>query len=142
VSVVLAGLMAIALCSVSMDVAVAAGGAIEGTIKATGLASNGDGGSDIEQLAGLFAAPSAETTSGRCSSPAAADRCRCDGPLERDPTRTMSFARLESHNLRHTQAQTKDHAFAKCAKPPCAYVQLCAFIRDAAWYRRPELSMR
>jgi len=32
----------------------------------------------------------------------------------------------EKYNLgTWPQGQTKDHVFAKCAKPPCAYVQLC-----------------
>ena len=57
VSVVLAGLMAIALCSVSTDVAGAAGSVIEGTVKATGLPSSADAVVYLQQVSGSFPAP-------------------------------------------------------------------------------------
>ena len=57
VSVVLAGLMAIAPGSVSLDVAAAAGGVIQGTIKATGLSSNEGAVVYIQQMPGAFSAP-------------------------------------------------------------------------------------
>ncbi len=132
ISVVLAGLMAIALCSVSIDVAVAAGGVIEGTIKATGLASNGDAVVYLQQMAGSFPAP---------AKPADIDqRSMQFNPhvlpivvgttvrfLNSDPTPHNVFSPdHEKYNLgTWPQGQTKDHTFATCAKAPCVYVQLC-----------------
>ena len=47
--------------------------------------------------------------------------------LNSDPTQHNVFSPdFEKYNLgTWPQGQTKDHAFAKCAKAPCAYVQLC-----------------
>jgi len=132
VSVVLAGLMAIPLGSVSMNVAVAAGGVIEGSIKATGLASNGDAVVYIQQMPGSFAAP---------EKPADVDQRSMQFTphvlpivagatvrfLNSDPTPHNVFSPdHEKYNLgTWPQGQTKDHAFAKCTKAPCVYVQLC-----------------
>jgi plastocyanin len=47
--------------------------------------------------------------------------------LNSDPTQHNVFSPdFEKYNLgTWPQGQTKDHLFAKCAKAPCAYVQLC-----------------
>lgn len=47
--------------------------------------------------------------------------------LNSDPTQHNVFSPdYEKYNLgTWPEGQTKDHIFAKCAKPPCAYVQLC-----------------
>lgn len=47
--------------------------------------------------------------------------------LNSDPTQHNVFSPdFEKYNLgTWPQGQTKDQVFAKCAKPPCAYVQLC-----------------
>jgi plastocyanin len=132
VSVVLAGLMAIALCSVSTDVAGAAGSVIEGTVKATGLPSSADAVVYLQQVSGSFPAP---------AKPANIDqRSMQFNPhvlpvvvgttvqfLNSDPTAHNVFSPdYEKYNLgTWPQGQTKDHTFAKCAKAPCAYVQLC-----------------
>jgi plastocyanin len=132
VSVVLAWVMAIAVCSVSRDVALAAGGVIEGTIKATGLTSNGDAVVYVQQAPGSFPAP---------AKPADMDQKSMQFVphvlpvvlgttvrfLNSDPTAHNVFSPdYEKYNLgTWPQGQTKDQVFAKCAKPPCAYVQLC-----------------
>jgi plastocyanin len=132
VSVVLVGLLAIPLCSVSKGVAVAANGVIEGTIKATGLASNEDAVVYIQQVPGSFPAP---------AKPADVDQRSMQfiphvlpivvGTtvrfLNSDPTEHNVFSPdFEKYNLgTWPKGQTKDHTFAKCAKAPCVYVQLC-----------------
>ena len=132
VSVVLAGLMAIAFCSVSTDVAGAAGSVIQGTVKATGLPSSADAVVYLQQVSGSFPAP---------AKPANIDqRSMQFNPhvlpvvvgttvqfLNSDPTAHNVFSPdYEKYNLgTWPQGQTKDHTFAKCAKAPCAYVQLC-----------------
>jgi hypothetical protein len=47
--------------------------------------------------------------------------------LNSDPTQHNVFSPdYEKYNLgTWPQGQTKDHTFDKCAKAPCAYVQLC-----------------
>lgn len=132
VSVVLVGLWAIPLCSVSTGVAVAANGVIEGTVKATGLASNEDVVVYIQQVPGSFPAP---------AKPADVDQRSMQfiphvlpivvGTtvrfLNSDPTEHNVFSPdFEKYNLgTWPKGQTKDHTFAKCAKAPCVYVQLC-----------------
>jgi plastocyanin len=132
VTVALAWVMAIALCSVSRDVVLAAGGVIEGTIKATGLTSNADAVVYVQQAPGSFPAP---------AKPADMDQKSMQfvphvlpvvvGTMVRflnsDPTAHNVFSPdFEKYNLgTWPQGQTKDHVFAKCVKPPCAYVQLC-----------------
>jgi len=131
-SVALAGLMAIALCSEPTHVAVAAGGVIEGTIKATGLASNDGAVIYIVQMPGSFPAP---------AKPADIDQRSMQFTphvlpivagttvqfLNSDPTPHNVFSPdHEKYNLgTWPQGQVKDHVFGKCAKPPCVYVQLC-----------------
>src|ERR1700694_3955752 len=125
VSVVLAGLMAIPVCFVSMDVAVADGGVIEGSIKATGLASNGDAVVYIQQMPGSFTAP---------EKPADVDQKSMQFLPHVLPIVVGTTVRfLNSDPLPHNvfspdgekydlgtwpQGKTQDHVFAKCAKTP------------------------
>jgi plastocyanin len=132
VSVALAGLIASALCSVFTGVAVAAGGIIEGTIKATGLGSNEDAVVYIQQMPGSFPAPAKPVDIDQRSMQftphvlpiVVGTTVRF---LNSDPTPHNVFSPdYEKYNLgTWPQGQTKDHAFAKCAKAPCVYVQLC-----------------
>ena len=112
--------------------AAAGGGTIEGTIKATGLASNAGAVVYIQQMPGKYPAP---------AKPADMDqRSMAFMPhvlpivvgtsvrfLNSDPTPHNVFSPdHEKYNLgTWPQGQTKDHLFATCAKAPCAYVQLC-----------------
>jgi len=131
-SVALAGLMAIALCSESAHVAVAAGGVIEGTIKATGLASNDGAVIYIVQMPGSFPAPAKPADIDQRSMQfiphvlpiVAGTTVRF---LNSDPTPHNVFSPdHEKYNLgTWPQGQVKDHVFGPCAKPPCVYVQLC-----------------
>jgi plastocyanin len=132
ISVALAGLMLAAVGSASGGVVVGAGGVIEGTIKATGLGSNGDAVVYIVQMTGAFPAP---------AKPADIDQRSMQFTphvlpivvgttvrfLNSDPTPHNVFSPdHEKYNLgTWPQGQTKDHVFAKCAKAPCVYVQLC-----------------
>ena len=127
---VLAALAALSLFDVNTPAA--AGGTIEGTVKAPALASNADAVVFIQQAPGTFA-PSAK--------PADMDQRNTQfvprvlpivvGTLVRflnsDPTQHNVFSPdHEKYNLgTWPQGQTKDHEFTKCAKAPCAYVQLC-----------------
>ena len=129
-SIVLAGLLAVALSHGNMRAA--GGGTIQGTVKATGLASNADAVVYIQQAPGTFTAP---------AKPADMDQRTMQfiprvlpvvvGTavrfLNSDPTPHNVFSPDgEKYNLgTWPQGQTKDHAFAKCVKAPCVYVQLC-----------------
>ena len=131
-SAALAGFMAIALCSVSGDLVGAAGGVIQGTVKATGLATNADAVVFVQQAPGTFPAP---------TSPAKIDQRSMQFTphvlpilvgttvqfLNSDPTPHNVFTPdHEKFNLgTWPQGQTKDHAFSTCAKAPCSYVLLC-----------------
>jgi plastocyanin len=110
----------------------AAGGTIEGTVKVTGQTSNADAVVFVQQAPGPFTAP---------AKPAEMDqRSMKFVPhvlpilvgttvrfLNSDPTQHNVFSPdYEKYNLgTWPQGQTKDHTFDKCAKAPCAYVQLC-----------------
>jgi len=110
----------------------AAGGTIEGTVKVTGQISNADAVVYIQQAPGTFAVQ---------SKPAEMDqRSMKFVPhvlpilvgttvrfLNSDPTQHNVFSPdYEKYTLgTWPQGQTKDHVFDKCAKAPCAYVQLC-----------------
>jgi plastocyanin len=124
----------VGLCIAAAGVAItgATGGVIEGSVKATGLPSNADAVVYVQQVAGQFAAP---------AQPANMDqRSMSFVPhvlpvlvgttvrfLNSDPTPHNVFSPdHEKYNLgTWPQGQTKDHAFATCAKAPCVYVQLC-----------------
>jgi plastocyanin len=123
-----------AFCCVSIATVMtaAAGGTIEGTVKVTGLASNADAVVFIQQAAGTFTVPA--------KPPDIDQRSMKFTPhvlpvlvgttvrfLNSDPTPHNVFSPdHEKYNLgTWPQGQTKDHAFATCAKAPCVYVQLC-----------------
>ena len=107
-----------------------AGSAIEGTVKAGGAAA-ADTVVYIEHAQGTFAP----------AGPANMDQKSMKFTphvlpilvgttvkfLNSDPTQHNVFTPdFEKYNLgTWPQGQTKDHDFAKCAKAPCAYVQLC-----------------
>jgi len=108
-----------------------AGGTIKGTVKATGLSSNADAVIYIQQVAG--AAPAAKSVDMDQKQfqfvphvlPIVAGTTVKF--LNSDPTPHNVFSPdFEKYNLgTWPQGQSKDHAFAKCAKPPCVYTQLC-----------------
>ena len=109
----------------------AADGSIAGTVKAAGLASNADAVVWVEQVTGTK--PPAQ--------PVAMDQKQMQfiphvlpvvlGTtvrfLNSDPTPHNVFSPdNEKYNLgTWPQGQSKDHAFATCAKFPCVYTQLC-----------------
>jgi plastocyanin len=129
ISIFLAGLTVL---SVPHGVTTAANGVIQGTVKVPALATNAD------VVVYLVQAPG---TIPPASKPAAMDQRNMQfiphvlpivvGTtvrfLNSDPTAHNVFSPdHEKYDLgTWTQGQTKDHAFAACAKPPCAYVQLC-----------------
>lgn len=130
VATMLVGLAA--LSGAGADMVVAAGGTIEGTVKATGLASNADAVVYVVQVSGAAAPP---------SKPAQMDQRNMQFVphvlpvvvgttvrfLNSDPTSHNVFSPdHEKYDLgTWAQGQTKDHVFSRCPKPPCAYVQLC-----------------
>jgi plastocyanin len=123
---------ALGFVSLSLVITAAGGSTIEGTVKATGLATSADAVVYIQQMPGTFPAP---------AKPADIDqRSMQFAPhvlpilvgttvrfLNSDPTPHNVFSPdHEKYNLgTWPQGQTKDHTFATCAKAPCVYVQLC-----------------
>ena len=109
----------------------AAGASITGTVKVTGLASNADAVVFVVQAPGTFTP----------AKPAELDQLKMQFVphvlpvvlgttvrfLNSDPTHHNVFSPTnEKYNLgTWRQGQTKDYTFSKCAKPPCAYAQLC-----------------
>ena len=110
----------------------AGGGTVQGTVKMTGLASNADAIVYLQQAPGTFAAPAKRADMDQRSMQFAphvlpvvvGTTVRF---LNSDPTPHNVFSPDgEKYNLgTWPQGQTKDHVFAKCAKAPCVYVQLC-----------------
>jgi len=131
ISMAVSGLAAAVLCGGFTNAAGAAGGTIQGTVKATGLASNADAVVFVQQAPGTFTP----------AKPASMDQRSMQffphvlpilvGTtvqfLNSDATTHNVFTPdFEKYNLgTWPQGQTKDHVFAKCAKAPCVYVQLC-----------------
>jgi plastocyanin len=129
-SMILAGVLVVGLSHGPMRAA--GGGTIRGTVKIAGLASNADAVVYIQQAPGTFTAP---------AKPADIDQRSMQFVprvlpvvvgtavrfLNSDPTPHNVFSPDgEKYNLgTWPQGQTKDHAFAKCVKAPCVYVQLC-----------------
>jgi len=121
-----------ALVAGSALLAAAADGTIAGTVKATGLASNADAVVWIQQAPGTFKPP---------AQPLNMDQKHMQFVphvlpvvlgttvrfLNSDPTPHNVFSPdYEKYNLgTWPKDQSKDHAFATCAKFPCAYTQLC-----------------
>ena len=124
-------ILAIALSSpIGSGRVVAAGAAITGSVQAGGAATP-NAVVFIQQAQGTFPPTSAATIDQRSMKFAPAVLPVVVGTtvkfLNRDPTQHNVFTPdYEKYNLgTWPQGQTKDHLFAKCAKPPCAYVQLC-----------------
>jgi plastocyanin len=123
------GLLALAIVPQTARVS-AAGSSVSGTVKATGLASNADAVVFLEDAPG-----------GKPSAPVTMDQRKMQfiphvlpvvvGTtvkfLNSDPTPHNVFSPdFEKYNLgTWPQGQSKEYVFAKCAKFPCAYTQLC-----------------
>jgi plastocyanin len=112
-------------------VPIAAGGAtIEGTVKTGGVATV-DAVVYIQRAEGTFApaSPAKMDQRGMKFTPAVLPILLGTTVkfLNSDPTQHNVFTPdYEKYNLgTWPQGQTKDQVFAKCAKAPCAYVQLC-----------------
>lgn len=130
-SVVL-GLVLVAAALVAVAAPRAAAVSISGTVKVTGSASAADVVVYIQQAAGAFTPP---------GKPVEMDQKQMQfiphvlpvvagtkvAFLNSDPTPHNVFSPdNEKYNLgTWPQGQTKDYAFAKCAKFPCVYTQLC-----------------
>lgn len=124
-------LAVLVLSAASATAVVAAGGTIQGTVKATGLATNADVVVYIQQAPGAFPAGKPADMDQRSMQffphvlpVLAGTTVRF---LNSDATTHNVFTPdYEKYNLgTWPQGQTKDHAFARCAKAPCVYVQLC-----------------
>jgi len=129
-SVVFGSIVA-ALVFVHLGTASTAGTSITGTVTAKGLSSNADAVVFVEQAAGTFTP----------AKPAEMDQRKMQfiphvlpvlvgttvKYLNSDPTPHNVFSPdNEKFNLgTWPQGQTKDHVYAKCAKAPCVYTQLC-----------------
>ena len=121
-----------ALLVASALAAAAADGSISGTVKATGLASNADAVVWVQQAPGTFKAPAQPVTMDQKQMQfiphvlpvVLGTTVRF---LNSDPTAHNVFSPdLEKYNLgTWPQGQSKEHAFAACAKFPCVYTQLC-----------------
>ncbi len=121
-----------ALVVASALLASAADGSIAGTVKATGLASNADAVVWVQQAQGTFKPPAEPVTMDQKQMQfiphvlpvlsGATVRF-----LNSDPTPHNVFSPdFEKYNLgTWPKGQSKDYAFSKCTKFPCAYTQLC-----------------
>jgi plastocyanin len=108
-----------------------AGGTINGTVTASGLSTNANAVVYVEQVAGTFTPPA----------PVQIDQRNLKFVPEVLPVvvgTTVKFLNSDSvaHNVfspdyekynlgTWPQGQFKEHTFAKCAKAPCVYTQLC-----------------
>jgi plastocyanin len=108
-----------------------AGGTITGTVTAAGLSTNANAVVYVEQVAGTFTPPA----------PVQIDQRSLKFAPEVLPVvvgTTVKFLNSDSvaHNVfspdyekynlgTWPQGQFKEHVFAKCAKAPCVYTQLC-----------------
>jgi plastocyanin len=129
IGVSLALAAAIAVGAAHERVAAAANGSIEGTVKAGGAAAP-NAVVYIEHAQGAFT-PAAATMDQRGLKFSPSVLPILVGTtvkfLNSDTTQHNVFTPdFEKYNLgTWPQGQTKDHAFAKCAKAPCVYAQLC-----------------
>ncbi len=109
----------------------AAPAAITGTVKVAGATSNADVVVYVQNAAGTFAAPKAETIDQKQMQFIPHVLPVLVGTtvkfLNDDPTAHNVFSPdHEKFNLgTWPQGQTKDYAFSKCAKFPCVYTLLC-----------------
>jgi len=136
---VLAGVLVVSVLHGNMRAAV--GSTIQGTVKVIGLASSADAVVYIQQASGPFTAP-AEPADMSQQSMQFVPRV-----LPVVVGTTVRF--LNRDSLQHNalspdgdkynigtwrQGQAKEHTFAKCDKPPCAYVQLSLMHPGMAGY--------
>ena len=109
----------------------AAGSAITGTVKVTGVASSADAVVYVQQAPGAPAAGKVEQMDQRQMQFIPHVLPIVAGTTVKfrnsDPTPHNVFSPdNEKYNLgTWPQGQTKDYVFSKCAKPPCVYTQLC-----------------
>ena len=127
-SIALAALLSFAFAPIH---AAAADGTIEGTVKITGVASGANVVVYVQHANGTFP-PSASASMDQQSMKFVPHTLPVVVGttvkfLNNDATQHNVFSPdYEKYNLgTWPQGQTKDHVFAKCAKAPCAYVQLC-----------------
>src|SRR5512141_2665925 len=121
-----------ALVAATALLSAAADGSITGTVKAAGLASNADAVVWVQQVPGTFKPPAQPVTMDQKQMQfiphvlpvVLGTSVRF---LNSDPTPHNVFSPdFEKYNLgTWPQGQSKDHAFAACAKFPCVYTQLC-----------------
>lgn len=125
------GSIVAALLFIHPGTASTAGTAISGTVTAKGLSSNAGVVVFVEQAAGAFTPAKAAEMDQRKMQfiphvlPVVAGTTV--KYLNSDPTPHNVFSPdYEKFNLgTWPQGQTKDHVYAKCAKAPCVYMQLC-----------------
>jgi plastocyanin len=123
-------LLSAAVIGTGRTPAAAGGGTIEGTVK-TGATTTADAIVYIQHAEGSFtpAGPAKMDQKSMKFIPAVLPILvgTTVSFLNSDPTQHNVFTPdYEKYNLgTWPQGQTKDHVFAKCAKAPCAYVQLC-----------------
>ena len=123
-------LLTVAVVAGARHVSTASGGAIEGTVKTGGVAV-ANAVVYIQHAEGSFAPAGPAKMDQRSMKFAPSALPILTGTtvrfLNSDPTQHNVFSPdYEKYNLgTWPQGQTKDQLFAKCAKAPCAYVQLC-----------------
>lgn len=123
-------LLTVAVVAGARHVSTASGGAIEGTVKTGGVAV-ANAVVYIQHAEGSFAPAGPAKMDQRSMKFAPGVLPILTGTtvkfLNSDPTQHNVFSPdYEKYNLgTWPQGQTKDQLFAKCAKAPCAYVQLC-----------------
>jgi plastocyanin len=123
-------LLAVAVLAGGRHVSTAAGATIEGAVK-TGAIPTADAVVYIQHAEGTFATPAPAKMDQRSMKFTPVVLPILVGTtvrfLNSDPTQHNVFTPdYEKYNLgTWPQGQTKDQVFAKCAKAPCAYVQLC-----------------
>ncbi len=123
-------ILTVAVVAGTRHVSTASGGAIEGTVKTGGVAV-ANAVVYIQHAEGSFAPAGPAKMDQRSMKFAPSVLPILTGTtvrfLNSDPTQHNVFSPdYEKYNLgTWPQGQTKDQLFAKCAKAPCAYVQLC-----------------
>jgi plastocyanin len=126
---ILLALTAALVGTVASERVAAAGGTLEGTVRAGGVAAP-NAVVYVEHAQGAFA-PATATMDQRGLKFAPSVLPILVGTtvkfLNSDTTKHNVFTPdFEKYNLgTWPQGQTKDHVFAKCAKAPCVYAQLC-----------------
>ena len=122
---------ALALAGAMVSPLFAADGSITGTVKATGLASNADAVVYVQEAKGASSPSAAASMDQRKMQFIPHVLPVVVGTtvnfLNSDPTPHNVFSPdFEKYNLgTWPQGQSKDHTFARCAKFPCVYTQLC-----------------